>query len=401
MKKLLKILILILGLTPLLINAKEKEVNYKWYKEVEYNTRYVSDVENVCEYFDKSSYITTDWYYTTVKPEEKEHRVVKETISETSISRFYSKYLEFKYFANGLKIYELEFIDENNNIIDYKMETNFINNNQNTNILNDKQNNQYLTFNSFDVIKLNLEETINNLKMTIRIYHEYNENFKYVHFFTYADNYQNILVNAFAEDEEIMKTKCNNNLCITEFTIKEDGPYIKEPLKIETLIYKYQDKLYKCYDKKIEYAPGYHKDLSTDGYIKDETDFIVIEPTENMCPPVEKTECNCPPVEIPDYNCSTVDIPNTISPIINESDTIQNQEVEDFNETKDEPITENITNKIEHSNELIKDSIAMVTKEKSKDKIPTYMIFITIFCILSIILTIMLIAKKIKKCRMK
>lgn len=401
MKKLLKILILILGLTPLLINAKEKEVNYKWYKEVEYNTKYVSDVENVCEYFDKSSYITTDWYYTTIKPEEKGHRVVKETISETSISRFYSKYLEFKYFANGLKIYELEFIDENNNIIDYKMETNFINNNQNTNILNDKQNNQYLTFNSFDVIKLNLEETINNLKMTIRIYHEYNENFKYVHFFTYADNYQNILVNAFAEDEEIMKTKCNNNLCITEFTIKEDGPYIKEPLKIETLIYKYQDKLYKCYDKKIEYAPGYHKDLSTNGYIKDETDFIVIEPTENMCPPVEKTECNCPPVEIPDYNCSTVDIPNTISPIINESDTIQNQEVEDFNETKDEPITENITNKIEHSNELIKDSIAMVTKEKSKDKIPTYMIFITIFCILSIILTIMLIAKKIKKCRMK
>ena len=74
MKKIFKILILVIGLIPLLVNAEEKEVQYKWYKEVEENIRYENNAENICEYFDKNTFITTDWYYSTSKPKEEKFR---------------------------------------------------------------------------------------------------------------------------------------------------------------------------------------------------------------------------------------------------------------------------------------------------------------------------------------
>ena len=172
MKKIFKILILVIGLIPLLVNAEEKEVQYKWYKEVEENIRYENNAENICEYFDKNTFITTDWYYSTSKPKEEKFRTIEEVNMEVDISRYYSKYLEFKYFPmNGVKIYELEFFDKENNKIEYEIKQNIINN-QNTNVLNDEKKEDFISLETRDILEIELKDITNIIDTKIRVYHE-------------------------------------------------------------------------------------------------------------------------------------------------------------------------------------------------------------------------------------
>ncbi len=375
MKKIFKILILVIGLIPLLVNAEEKEVQYKWYKEVEENIRYENNAENICEYFDKNTFITTDWYYSTSKPKEEKFRTIEEVNMEVDISRYYSKYLEFKYFPmNGVKIYELEFFDKENNKIEYEIKQNIINN-QNTNVLNDEKKEDFISLETRDILEIELKDITNIIDTKIQVYHEENSDFKDMHFFTYV--LPGLMNNAFAEYEEEIKTECEDKFCITEIIIREEK-CLTEPIKLNTVGYRYKDNLYKCFDKKKEYAPGYHRDLSNENYFKDENDYIIIEEVEYTCPTVEVPNCK---------NYATLEE-------ISNSD-LKKEEINNL------PITEEITNIIEKPLKELKTPIAMVTKEKSSSTIPEYLIFITIFTIMSILLTIIIIAKKLKKCRLK
>lgn len=359
MKKLLKIIILVIGFLPLLVSAEEKEVNYKWYKIIEDNIKYISDAENICEYFDKTMYITSDWYYETVKPKEESYRIIENINIDLDISRLHTKSLEIRYFPiTDVKIFELEFINSNNEIIDYQSQERI--NGQNTNKLNDKNFEEFYLTKYDDIIKIELNEIINMEETTIKIYHEKNEDFKELNIYTYATN--DFVNNAFGEYEELIETNCIENKCVTEIKLKENS-YLKDPLKITTNGYRYKDKYYKCFDKVLSYAPGYHENLENEGYIKDENTFIEI--------PKEKTQ-----------------IKN-----ICESDIKEN--------TNLDTITDDITNQVNNSVSTLKKPISMVSKETTKKETSSFLIFITTFSILSILLTIFIITKKIRKCRLK
>ncbi|MCI8330648.1 MAG: hypothetical protein HFE04_00945 [Bacilli bacterium] len=381
MKKKLKIMILLISLIPIIIvKAEEKEVAYKWYKEIEKDIIYRSEVENVCEYFDENTYITTEWQYTTLKPDAKKYREIEETKININIPRDHSKYLEFKYFPMyGVKIYELEFLNTKNEKIDYKILQDTINN-QETKILNDEKHDKYINLVTQDILEIELEEVTDIFNTKIRIHHEKNEEFTYMHFFAYI--IQGFLNNAYSDYEEEVQTECNDDQkCITEITIKKENCLTK-PFEIETKGYKYRDKLYKCYKKTKEYVPGYHEDLTNEKYLKDENDFIIKESIKE-CPLIEEIEKECSIAGETAYNNT-----NRI-------------ELEEKPKEDNEPITEEKVEQIQKPIEKNKTPIAMVTKEKTNNKSSKYLTFITIFSILVIALTIILFAKKLKKCRTK
>lgn len=381
MKKKLKIMILLISLIPIIIvKAEEKEVAYKWYKEIEKDITYRSEVENICEYFDENTYITTEWQYTSIEPEAKKYREIEETKIKINIPTTHSKYLEFKYFPMyGVKIYELEFLNTKNEKIDYKILQEKITN-QETKILNDEKHDKYINLVTKDILEIELEEVTDIFNTKIRIHHEKNEEFTYMHFFAYI--IQGFLNNAYSDYEEEVQTECNDDQkCITEITIKKEK-CLTEPFEIETKGYRYRDKLYKCYKKTKEYVPGYHEDLTNEKYLKDENDFIIKESIKE-CPLIEEIEKECLITGETAYNNT-----NRI-------------ELEENLKEDNEPITEEKVEQIQKPIEKTKTPIAMVTKEKTNNKSSKYLTFITIFSILVIALTIILFAKKLKKCRMK
>ena len=173
MKKLLKItLLLMIGLIPTLINAKEKEVKYKWYKEVKENIRYVSDAENVCEYFEEDTFMTSEWYYTINKPKEEKYRISEEIDLNFKLYKDYTKFIIFREFPlNGLNLYELELLDENNNPVDYIIETERINE-YSTEVINDKDLMTGVMVPTYYNINIKLDKVMDISKMTFKFHHD-------------------------------------------------------------------------------------------------------------------------------------------------------------------------------------------------------------------------------------
>lgn len=90
MKKTLFYLLIIIITLPSIISAEEKEVKYKWYQNVIDKVHYEIDSEQTCEYLEKVDYndfIYSDVMYSLEKPEEKEGRIIKETVKTFNLDR--------------------------------------------------------------------------------------------------------------------------------------------------------------------------------------------------------------------------------------------------------------------------------------------------------------------------
>ena len=87
MKKLKILLILLLGLSPIVMNAQTtgEEVEYKFYKEVESNVHYEKDL-SICENFDKNSFVYMNYEYSLSKPEDKDNRIIEVDTNGIDIS---------------------------------------------------------------------------------------------------------------------------------------------------------------------------------------------------------------------------------------------------------------------------------------------------------------------------
>ena len=393
MKKLLKItLLLMIGLIPTLINAKEKEVKYKWYKEVKENIRYVSDAENVCEYFEEDNFMTSEWYYTINKPKEEKYRISEEIDLNFKLYKDYTKFIIFREFPlNGLNLYELELLDENNNPVDYIIETERINE-YSTEVINDKDLMTGVMVPTYYNINIKLDKVMDISKMTFKFHHDRNDKFKEIHMTALTSEINDsLVVGVFADSEETSATSCNEDKCITEIKI-DPKTYSHDSANIYTKGYRYKDKYFKCYDLAVSYAPGYHEDLSNEGYIKDDKDFIEIDKDDTI---VKDDTINKEEIKVPSNpSNSNNNLSSSIPEIFYSNPPVQ--ETVD----KEETITEKITNEIDIPKPNLKE-IAMVTKETKNNKIPTHIIFITTFFILAFIFSIPLIIHNVKKCRTK
>ena len=266
---------------------------------------------------------------------------------------------------------------KNNNLLEYSIETNDIqydpidyihDKNYETGIIVDgKERNLNLIFN----------EPINIKDMIIKVHYDNQPLFKNIYFRAYIA--KELKVNTFDDSVEFVTKECNDqNKCVLEITTNVSG-LEHEPLIVKTYGYSFRDKLYKCFNKTKKYVDGYYNDLSYLGYIKDEENFII--ETKEI---IEEN--------VSDEKANELVVPNIIycpNPNINEIPI------------KEDIITENISNDVSDSNKesSLKPStsqIAYVTKEKSKEKIPNYLSFLTTFLILSIMLAILIIRKKVK-----
>lgn len=408
MKKLLKIFtLLLLGVLPIIVNAKEKEVKYKWYKEVEENISYKSEVEDVCEYFDKTDFITSDWNYTLISPEKFEYRTIEEI--ETTINLRKEKIKYFLIYDHPVKplinVYELEILDKNDNPVDFKLTHEESNEEYNTENIFDKDLNTSSLITTYARFWIELDKIRDVRDIKFRYYHDKNESFDSISVFAYLfDDYISHTFGGFAEN---FTTDCTGEICKTDITIKEEFIEAKDMI-IPVNAYRYKDNMYKCFTKNIVYADGYHLDLSTEGYTKDESDFIVVEKTddetkedkdsEDIKVDTENTNNQTENIEEPPSsnnnieNSCTKDYENYYNYPVNNLETLGVEEP---------PITDKITNEINTQKNIVKEPIAMVTKEIKEDNVPTYLIFLTVFCLISIILGIILITKKLINSRMK
>ena len=275
MKKLkILLLLLLLGLSPIVMNAQTtgEEVEYKFYKEVESNVHYEKDL-SICENFDKNNFVYMNYEYSLSKPEDKDNRIIEVDtngidISSDIMNRYHFEWLQIE---NGpMKVIELEFIDDDGNIIDYNISdyrnvTGAIDN------FHDQNDDTYSVMNFNTSLTLKFDKPVNTKYMKLR--------FKFVNdgssifsfrVESYLDQYW---TNSFDRSSFGVKDYCDDDICITDFIMEDKNPTDRY-INIPSIVYKYKDPYYKCYSFDRVYAPGYYKEL--DAYTKDEDKYRVI-----------------------------------------------------------------------------------------------------------------------------
>lgn len=354
MKKLKKFLIVLFGLFPLICSADvEKEVRYRWYTLIEDNVRYESSVEDICEYYDKDKVIYSDWIFSLDKPLEKDNRVIKEKIEEIHIRRDNFNIIRLTSFENGYEdfpILEMNFYDKNNNLLANKLTNYFAggdishltDNNLNTSVMVNPSSS--FTYYFDDLID------IRDFKIIVKYREEEaTNNFRTIGFSIALDEY--IFINNFSYDNEIVDTVCEDGVCVKEISIKEE--FFNDDIIFKGKGYIYQDKLFKCYDLKKLYVPGYYNDL--EGFIKDDNDFIEI---------VKEVKVETIPSN--DLSDDNYESDNSVDDFINNNEIVNVEEkIEDF--SLDKPL-------------------AMVIEDNKKSKsVFPYVIMIIVLFIFSIL----------------
>lgn len=401
MKKVLLFITLLLFIPIINAEEKESEVEYKWYKLVEKDIRYESDVENSCEYFDKSNFLYTDYKYSMDKPDDKEGRIIEEFNPNINFHRqFFNKIKINGFFVNyneTVNIIDLNFTTNENENIPFKINNSYKK-------IADQNDETYMSLKNIEEINIDFPNTVDasNFKITIR-YINLNKEFLGMRFQLMLTN--EISLNAFYSYNEFMENTCEGNICTLKIKINMEKMY-NEDIDIKTILYKYKDTLYKCYSLERIYAPGYYKDLEE--YIKDEEKFKIIikEKVEIKNQPDEtnniedKTDDNNQPDEssnIEDNNQS--EIPKeefSYQPIENTKSFETN-----YNLNLPEEIVE-----IKKNNTLIetpKSTVAyndVKTKETTKESSDKYYFLLSLI-ILILILGSHFIIKNIKKSRTK
>lgn len=278
MKKLIKALIVLFGIFPLIINAQsEDEMKWRWYTFKESNIHYESEVENICGYlenYDKNQFIYSNWYYDLKKPDEKEYREIKEIEESLILDRQIFNILDFTKIdteKQSLEIYELEFLDDLNNIIPVNITSNYINT-EDIEKLQDKDLTKSIKVSSYSTFKVEFSSAIDISKIFINITYDKDETFRGFEFTTLLN--QDLESGYYKSYDTNIENNCKNEKCIMKIKVKESNINV-EDIIVKTKLYKYRDKLYKCYTNEKVYVPGYYNEL--EGFIKDEENYEIIK----------------------------------------------------------------------------------------------------------------------------
>lgn len=280
MNKSLKLLFIFILSLPIICLAEEKEVMWKWYKLKENNIHYEQNVEDNCENFekvDKENFIFTEYTYSMIKPDLIEDREILEEYKTIGISREYINLIQINNFnIESMELLELDILDKSGNKILYNFHTRtYLYGNKY--ILNDGDLVNSIKIDRNSKVAVYFDNTINIRDIVIRVTYKSNDNFKGLNFSTYLDHEYNI--NNFDHYSTINNKVCNNDYCVFDIKVDEENLYT-DPVNINTKVYKYRDKLYKCFVETKDYLPGYHKEMP--GYIKDENDYIIVSNKSNL-----------------------------------------------------------------------------------------------------------------------
>lgn len=277
MKK--RLLFTFLLILPIVVCAEEG-VEYKWYTIKENNIHYESDVENNCGYFDKEDYIYSEYFYSMDEPIDKDDRVIEKINSELNVSRTFFNSLKISQFfinyKDDIKITELNFVNNNDENIAFTMDIN------ESSKLTDDSDDTYVIFKNITSIPVSFNNAIDVRDFKIIIKYIKPSNYFNGIAFTLKLT-DEINLNSFYSYNEIVNEECNEDMCTLEVKINYDNMY-NEDISFKTIVYRYRDIMYKCYDLERIYVPGYYKEL--DGFIKDEEKYRVVE-TQVVEIPVE------------------------------------------------------------------------------------------------------------------
>lgn len=418
MKKTLFYLLIIIITLPSIISAEEKEVKYKWYQNVIDKVHYEIDPEQTCEYLEKVDYndfIYSDVMYSLEKPEEKEERIIKETVKTFNLDRQLINIIKISkfYTKNPLKLYEFELLDENNINIDYTINNSYFEKGT-PEMIKDGDFSDYVIVNYLTKLDFTLNAPVDFRKLTFKFTYKDEENeFKSIDMRAFINLY--VSANILSNYSEIVDTSCENGKCITYIRANLER-INNNPVDITTKIYEYQDKKYKCYSTKRNYLPNYYTDMP--GYIKDETDYITLEKGEV----ITKEEISNLLKNYNDKNNEELYKLNTY--LKNRISNLENL-INSLNSKDDLNALMNKINalSLKSSKEKISDKIIEVKTSENKEsvsekKVPGLIgmnvessvpkrnvskinIFIIIFGLLSLILSFILYLLKVKICRMK
>lgn len=364
MKKIfLFITLCVLGISKYKCEVASEEVEYKWYILKEKDVHYESDVEGSCEYFDKNNFIYSGYMYSMSEVEKKDGRVIELVNEEIDFNRLFINDITItEFFINykdKINVTEISFY-ENGEEVNYKVNgySNINDNNNETYNQFDFISNINISFNKtvdlndFEIVIKYLDKSIefNGVNITLKLNSDITLNVQY----SYNHNYTN---------------SCNDGICTYSFKINPDELY-KEPLTFKTNLYRYKDKLYKCYSLERIYAPFYYKEL--DGYIKDEEKYRVVET-------IKETEY--------------VEVPVSVETPIQSEEEIDSSNIEETKEIKEQTSLEKTNNKVA----MINESDTNKTTNETSDI--NYIFYTTLILIL--VIGTFIIIKNIKKSRLK
>lgn len=280
MKKILIIILTLIGFIPILkceeLNGKEME--YKWYILKEKDIHYEKDVENVCEYFDKNDFTYTDYKYSLNEPEEIEGRIIERSNEELNIHRYIFNEFDingfFIHYTLSIDVSEIRFYTNDGELIPYTLE------NTDCKELYDGIDDTSCLFRNLSklIFKFDEAQDLRNFNIVLK-YFDDDLNFKGINFSVKLT--EDISLNTFYSYNHITSHECTDDAICT-YKIKMDfDNMFNDDITFNSLVYKYKDRMYKCYTYEKIYAPGYYKEL--DGYIKDENDYRIVEdkPKEN------------------------------------------------------------------------------------------------------------------------
>lgn len=364
MKKIILFITLcVLGISKYNCEVASEEVEYKWYILKEQDVHYESNVEDSCEYFDKNNYMYSDYMYSMSEVEKKDGRVIELVNEEIDFNRLFINDISItEFFINykdKISVTEISFY-ENGEEVNYKV-------NGYSNI-NDNNNETYNQFDFISNINISFKRTVdlNNFEVVIK-YLDKDIEFNGVNITLKLNS--DITLNVQYSYNHNYTSSCSNGICTYSFKINTDELY-KEPLTFKTNLYRYKDKLYKCYSLERIYAPYYYKEL--EGYIKDEEKYRVVETIKEM-----------------EY----VEVPVSVAAPIQKEEPIDTDNLEELNTFKEQTLLEKTNNKVA----MISESKTNKTTNETSD---INYIFYTLLILILVIGTFIII-KNIKKSRLK
>lgn len=268
-KVLLFISIMLMGIS--ILKCEEREVEYRWYKLLEKDVHFESDVENNCEYFDKNTYIYSDYKYSMEVPPLKDGRVIEIINPTLNYKRYYFNYFYLNYFGltynKTAKISEIYFLNNKGEKIDFSFPL------KSNDVLKDNNKDTYITVNAISEILVSFPETqdLRDFEVIVK-YYKGEEDLIGFTFQVRLNDYLNMFADKSYYHNET-KT-CDGNDCTLKLTFDIDRIFdINFPLK--TKVYQYKDIKYKCFNLERLYVPGYYKEL--DGFTKDTEDYRFVE----------------------------------------------------------------------------------------------------------------------------
>lgn len=279
MKKIIKILFVFTFMIANKEILNAEEVKYKWFKYIDNNIHYEYNPEETCQNFEKIDYdnfIYGEYKYSLIKPEEKEGRVITKEVHNLDIDRHAINIMEIKKFDSAKNLYltEFEIFDKDGNKVDYTIDHFYFEDGLGS-MINDGDYTNNVGVGKFSVLYLKFDKPLNILEASYTLTYLDNMNtFNGLDIYFYID--RDLRVEVFDTYSELVTTNCYGGVC--KSTIRPyEGRINYSGINVNSNIYKYKDRKYKCFTTKKEYLPGYFTDVK--GYIKDEDDFIKLETT--------------------------------------------------------------------------------------------------------------------------